>query len=65
MNVLKKDVHSGEGSGVAPDFFSVLRILLNRLEDSKTSKIIAPLDVEIPKYRIEDAEKLTAYLGKK
>ena len=65
IECLKQDVHSGEGSGIAPDSFSVLRILLDRIEDSKTSRIIAPLNVEIPKYRIEDADKLAEYLKDK
>ena len=65
IQCLKEDVHSGEGSGVAPDSFTILRILLDRLEDSKTSKVIAPLNVEIPKYRIDDAKILAEYLKEK
>ena len=68
IECLKESVHSGTGSGVAPDSFTVLRILLDRLDEldeSKTSKVIAPLTVEIPKYRIEDAEKLAEYQKEK
>ncbi len=65
IQCLKEDVHSGEGSGVAPDSFTILRMLLDRLEDSKTSKVIVPINVEIPKYRIEDAKKLGDYLKEK
>lgn len=65
IECLKEDVHSGEAGGIAPDAFSILRILLNRLEDSKTSKIIVPLNAEIPKYIMEDAEKLADYLKEK
>ena len=61
VECLKESVHSGTGSGIAPDSFSVMRQLLDRLDDSKTSKVLAPLSVEIPKYRIEDAEKLAEY----
>jgi acetylornithine deacetylase/succinyl-diaminopimelate desuccinylase-like protein len=61
VECLKESVHSGTGSGVAPDSFTVLRLLLDRLDDPKTSKVVAPLNVEIPKYRIEDAEKLAEY----
>jgi acetylornithine deacetylase/succinyl-diaminopimelate desuccinylase-like protein len=61
IECLKESVHSGSGGGIPPDSFTVLRILLDRLEDSKTSKVIAPLSVEIPKYRIEDAQKLADY----
>jgi len=65
IECLKEDVHSGIGSGVAPDSFTILRILLDRLDDSKTSKVIVPLNVEIPKYRIDDAKKLGDYLKEK
>ena len=65
VECLKESVHSGTGSGVAPDSFTVLRILLDRLDDPKTSNVVAPLHVEIPKYRIEDAEKLAAYQKEK
>ncbi len=65
VECLKESVHSGTGSGIAPDSFTVMRILLDRLDDSKTSKVIAPLSVEIPKYRIEDAQKLAEYQKEK
>ena len=61
VQCLKESVHSGTGSGIAPDSFTVMRLLLDRLDDSKTSKVLAPLSVEIPKYRIEDAQKLAEY----
>ena len=65
VECLKESCHSGTGSGVAPDSFTVLRILLDRLEDSKTSKVVAPLHVEIPKYMVDEAEKLAAYQKEK
>ena len=58
VECLKESVHSGSGSGIAPDSFTVLRLLLDRLDDSKTSKVIAPISVEIPDYRVTDAKKL-------
>ena len=39
-----------------------MRILLDRLQDSKTGKTLISLDVEIPSYRIEDAKKLAEYM---
>ncbi len=65
VECLKESVHSGSGSGIAPDSFTVLRMLLDRLDDSKTSKVLAPLSVEIPPYRIEDAKKLAEYQKEK
>lgn len=65
VECLKESVHSGSGSGVAPDSFTVLRSLLDRLEDSKTAKVIEAFNVEIPKYRVEDAKKLAEYQKEK
>ena len=65
VECLKESVHSGSGSGIAPDSFTVLRILLDRLDDSKTSKIVAPLSVDIPDYRVTDAQKLAEYQKEK
>ena len=52
VEVLKESVHSGTGSGIAPDSFSIMRQLLDRLEDSKTSKVTEELQVKISDYRI-------------
>ena len=65
VEVLKESVHSGTGSGIAPDSFSIMRQLLDRLEDSKTSKVTDALQVKIPDYRIEDAKKLADYQKEK
>ena len=64
VKIIPLFAHSGN-SGVAPDSFTVLRILLDRLDDSKSSKVKAPLNVEIPQYRIEDAKKLAEYQKEK
>ena len=60
VECLSESVHSGSGSGIGPDSFSVIRQLLDRLDDSKTGKVLAPLHVDIPSYRVEDAKKLAA-----
>ena len=65
VEVLKESVHSGTGSGIAPDSFTIMRQLLDRLEDSKTSKVVDDLQVQIPDYRIEDAKKLAEYQKEK
>jgi len=65
VECLQESVHSGTGSGIAPDSFTVLRQLFDRLDDAKTSKVLAPLHVEIPPYRLEDAQKLADYAKEK
>lgn len=41
-------VHSGEGSGIIPDTFRIIRHLLSRIEDPKTGQLIDDLYVTIP-----------------
>jgi acetylornithine deacetylase/succinyl-diaminopimelate desuccinylase-like protein len=49
INILKEGVHSGAASGVVPSSFRILRLLLDRIEDSKTGEVIIPeAKVEIP-----------------
>lgn len=38
VRILKEGVHSGEGSGFVPSSFRILRILLDRVENSKTGE---------------------------
>jgi len=56
--VLEEGVHSGAGTGLAPDSFRILRHILDRIEDSKTGKVNDIFHVEIPKQRIEEAKKV-------
>jgi len=39
VKILNQAVHSGSGSGVIPSSFRIQRILLDRIEDSKTGKV--------------------------
>jgi len=65
VECLKESVHSGTGSGIAPDSFTVIRELLDRIQDSKTHKVIDELCVDIPPYRIEEAKKLAGLIKEK
>jgi len=53
VKVLTEGVHSGTASGVVPSSFRIIRELLDRIEDSKTGKILVKeAYVDIPeKYR--------------
>jgi acetylornithine deacetylase/succinyl-diaminopimelate desuccinylase-like protein len=42
VSLMKSGMHSGEGSGVVASSFRVLRILLDRIEDSRTGEIKLP-----------------------
>ena len=64
VEVLTEGVHSGDGSGLVPSSFRILRHLLNRLEDSATGRLLpASLHAEIPLQRLEQAKAAAAQLG--
>eukprot|EP00755_Sulcionema_specki_P008233 Sspe_Gene.40377::Locus_19495_Transcript_2_2_Confidence_0.667_Length_2023::g.40377::m.40377 len=44
---IREGVHSGDGSGVVPDTFRLLRLVLDRLEDAETGQ------VKIPEFSVE------------
>jgi acetylornithine deacetylase/succinyl-diaminopimelate desuccinylase-like protein len=57
-------VHSGDGSGVVPSSFRILRQLLNRLEDDHTGELrLLDLYVQIPRERIAQAARCAEVLG--
>ena len=63
-HVLTEGVHSGDASGIVPSSFRILRILLDRLEDAKTGRILpAWLHADIPKHRIEQTRETARILG--
>jgi acetylornithine deacetylase/succinyl-diaminopimelate desuccinylase-like protein len=64
VEVLTEGVHSGDASGIVPSSFRVLRILLDRLEDAKTGRILPQwLHVDIPKHRLEETRETARILG--
>lgn len=64
ITVLKNGLHSGYASGVVPSVFTILRILLDRLENAKTGKIICDaLQVAIPEERVAQAKYASQVLG--
>jgi acetylornithine deacetylase/succinyl-diaminopimelate desuccinylase-like protein len=63
--VLTEGVHSGDASGVVPSSFRILRILLDRLEDSKSGEIIPKwLHKEIPPHRLQQTRETARVLGR-
>lgn len=64
VDVLTEGVHSGDASGIVPSSFRILRILLDRLEDPKSGRILPSwLNIEIPRHRIEQARATAAVVG--
>jgi acetylornithine deacetylase/succinyl-diaminopimelate desuccinylase-like protein len=64
VDVLTEGVHSGDASGIVPSSFRIIRILLDRLEEAKTGRIIPEwLHVDIPPQRIDEARRTAEILG--
>ena len=57
-------MHSGDASGIVPSSFRILRLLLDRLEDSTSGRIKPEyLHVSIPPLRLDEAKRTSAILG--
>lgn len=64
VKIIEEGVHSGSASGVVPSSFRILRQLLDRIEDSKTGKILVKeAYVDIPDKYKEYAKQVAATLG--
>ena len=66
VEVLREGVHSGDASGIVPDTFRIARLLLSRLEDEATGKLLPPeLHASIPPARVEQARVTAQVLGER
>jgi acetylornithine deacetylase/succinyl-diaminopimelate desuccinylase-like protein len=64
VDVLTEGVHSGDAGGIVPDSFRVLRLILSRLEDPHSGKILpAELSAEVPPQRVAEARAVAAALA--
>jgi acetylornithine deacetylase/succinyl-diaminopimelate desuccinylase-like protein len=64
VEILTEGVHSGDASGLVPSSFRILRHLLDRLEDSKTGRLLpASFHCEVPADRMAQAKATAAILG--
>ena len=64
VEVLTEGVHSGDASGLVPSSFRILRQLLDRLEDSKTGRLLpSSFHCEIPADRLQQAQATAQILG--
>ncbi len=64
VKVSNEGVHSGMSGGVIPSSFRIQRMLLDRVEDSRTGKILVPeMHVNITDKVRKEAEKLGVLLG--
>ncbi|MES2361468.1 MAG: M20 family metallopeptidase [Pseudomonadota bacterium] len=64
VEVLTEGVHSGDASGLVPSSFRIMRELLDRLEDSKTGRLLPQsFHCEIPADRMQQARATAQILG--
>src|SRR5688572_12027744 len=64
VEVLQEGVHSGAASGIVPSSFRILRQVLDRLEDTRTGKILVEAcHVEIPPARLAEVRAVAGVLG--
>eukprot|EP01016_Furgasonia_blochmanni_P013339 TRINITY_DN1679_c0_g2_i2.p1 TRINITY_DN1679_c0_g2~~TRINITY_DN1679_c0_g2_i2.p1 ORF type:complete len:334 (+),score=132.74 TRINITY_DN1679_c0_g2_i2:109-1002(+) len=55
VQILNEGVHSGEASGIVPSSFRIQRLILDRLEDSKTGLVNERFHVNIPPKKYAEA----------
>src|SRR5262249_14550034 len=64
VDVLSEGGDSGDASGIVPSSFRIIRILLDRLENATTGKIIPEwLHVDVPAERLAEAQATARVLG--
>ena len=64
VEILTEGVHSGDASGLVPSSFRIMRQVLDRLEDSKTGRLLPQsFHCEIPADRLLQAEATAQILG--
>jgi acetylornithine deacetylase/succinyl-diaminopimelate desuccinylase-like protein len=64
VEILSEGVHSGDASGLVPSSFRILRQLLDRLEDSRTGRLLPEsFHCQVPGERVDQARAAAATLG--
>ena len=64
VEILTEGIHSGDSSGVVPSSFRVLRQVLDRLEDSKTGRLLPEaFHCEVPPSFVKQTQAAAAILG--
>jgi acetylornithine deacetylase/succinyl-diaminopimelate desuccinylase-like protein len=64
VEILTEGVHSGDASGLVPSSFRVLRQVLDRLEDSRTGRLLPEgFHCQVPPERVAQARAAAQILG--
>ncbi len=63
VEILTEGIHSGDASGLVPSSFRIMRQVLDRLEDSKTGRLLPDsFHCEVPASRLAQAQATAAIL---
>ncbi len=65
VKMLKEGVHSGDAGGIVPETFRIVRQILDRIDDSKTGKVVDTFQVKVPDKRMKEVAEAAKLLGKK
>ena len=64
VQILDEGVHSGDASGIVPSSFRIMREVLDRLEESRTGRILPQtFHCEVPAERVAQAKVTAAIVG--
>jgi len=64
VEILTEGIHSGDASGLVPSSFRIMRMVLDRLEDSTSGRLLpASFHCEVPADRLAQARATAAILG--
>ena len=64
VEILTEGIHSGDASGLVPSSFRIMRQVLDRLEDSKSGRLLpASFHCEVPADRLTQAKATAGILG--
>ena len=64
VEILTEGIHSGDASGLVPSSFRIMRMVLDRLEDSASGRLLpASFHCEVPADRLAQARATAAILG--
>jgi len=65
VEIASQGTHSGLAGGILPDTWWIINLLIRRIEDPETGKVIDDLHVKIPDYFYEEAKTVAALSGDK
>lgn len=63
--IATQGTHSGLAGGILPDTWRIINLLIRRLEDPETGKVIDDFHVPIPDYFFEEAKQVAELVGDK